>query len=111
MAMQMPGPPVPPPMMPGQNQWDPRPIGGGSISNSPGDWRFTPDATVPAGHIHIDVAAGDIAKFHAANQQWAMHEASTPQLQGLAEGLNQEAQNVARRIQQHENYIKGRTTK
>ena len=41
-----------------------RPVGGGSYSNNPGQWRFTPDATVPAGHIHVDIDAGAIHKYN-----------------------------------------------
>ena len=55
-----------------------RPLPGGSFSNSPGDWRFTPDATVPAGHVHIDIDAGAINRFHQSNIDWVRHEASTP---------------------------------
>ena len=105
------GPPQPPAGQPGPGQWDVRPVGGGSFSNNPGQWRFTPDATVPAGHIHIDIDAGAIAHQQQLQNNWVRHEASTPQLQGLAEGLNQEAQDVAQRIQQHENFIRGRVTK
>jgi hypothetical protein len=62
-----------------------RPIPGtNSVSNNSAQWRFTPDATVPAGHIHIDVNAGAIVQAHEANEQWMQHEATTPQLQGLA---------------------------
>ena len=88
-----------------------RPVGGGSYSNNPGQWRFTPDATVPAGHIHVDIDAGAIHKYNQMNANWARHEASTPQLQGLAEGLNQEAQDLAANLQKHENLIRGKATK
>ena len=104
-------PPQGPQGPPGPNQWAVRPVGGGSYSNSPGDWRFTPDATVPAGHVRIDVDAGAINNHNQLNAEWARHEASTPQLQGLAQGLNQAAQDAAMRIQQHENVIRGRATK
>jgi hypothetical protein len=107
----MPGPPMPPAGdMPQerQSQWAVRPVGGGAMSNNPGQWRFQPDATVPAGHIHVDINGGKMARFSARDHRFIAHEASTPQLQGLAQGLNQAAEHAAQTIHDHENVIRGR---
>jgi hypothetical protein len=110
----IPGPPTPPPQMvepveQEANGWAVRPISEGSMSNNPGQWRFTPSSAVPAGHIHIDVNAGGIAEMNGRDQMWMRHEASTPQLQGLAQGLNQAAQHAAMTIHNNQSTIEGRS--